>query len=68
MSPEQVKRQIEKMELVGMSDIARMLGWTTQKVSSYRSQNIKEFPEPITEIGGRPIWTKNQIRAWRGRL
>lgn len=59
------KKEFDKLELMGLTDVAEFLGWPKSKVGSYRGQKIKDFPDPIGEIGGRPVWTKKQIKAWR---
>jgi hypothetical protein len=50
-------------KLLGVTDVARELGWTKGKVSEYRRRGI--LPEPVTRIGGRPVWTEEQILKWK---
>lgn len=52
-------KELEKLELVGHTDIARLLDWNTSKVATYILRNT--LPEPVTEISGRPVWYKPEI-------
>ena len=49
--------------LLGVTDVARELGWGKARVSEYRSRG--KFPEPATQIGGRPVWTKKQVDRFK---
>lgn len=46
-------------QLFGISEFARALGWYKQKVHTYAARGL--LPKPITRIGSRPIWTRNQV-------
>lgn len=52
--------------LLGVTDVAKELGWTKAKVSEYRRRGV--LPPPITEIGGRPVWTEKQIRELKKKF
>ena len=45
--------------LYGVTDVAKELNWSKQRVTTYKSRGI--IPEPIGHIGGRPVWLKIQI-------
>lgn len=49
--------------LLGVTDVAQELGWGKAKVSEYRRRGV--LPEPATQIGGRPVWTKKQIEKFK---
>ena len=53
------RRQFKEMDLVGISDIARMLGWELKKATLYKTRG--KFPEPLGEVGGRPVWFRAQV-------
>jgi hypothetical protein len=53
------KRQFKEMQLVGVSDIAKIMGWTNSKTSLYYQRG--KLPAPIGEVGGRPVWLKDSI-------
>jgi|LSQX01.2.fsa_nt_gb hypothetical protein len=50
-------------DLIGFKETAAMLGWDPRMVSVYRSRGV--FPEPIAEIAAGPIWTRQQIEAYK---
>lgn len=50
-------------QLLGVTDVAEELGWGKGKVSEYRRRGV--LPEPATQIGGRPVWTKGQIDKFK---
>jgi hypothetical protein len=62
------KDDIEKLlpQLLGVSDVAKLLGWQNKKVSVYKER--KSFPDPIGEIGGRPVWWKEDIVKYQKTL
>jgi len=52
-----------KIELLGIQDIARLYGWSRQRVWNYYKRG--QMPEPYTLVGGkRPVWTKERIERW----
>lgn len=46
--------------LLGSSDVARILGWDVRKVSAYRGKGL--IPAPVATIGGRPAWDPEDIQ------
>ena len=52
-------KELEKLQLIGHTDIARLFDWNTSKVATYVLRNT--LPEPVTEISGRPVWYKPDI-------
>jgi hypothetical protein len=53
------RRQFKNLKLIGVSDIAQLMGWTNSKVTVYYQRG--KLPEPIGEVGGRPVWLKDQL-------
>ena len=52
------------VELLGIQDIARLYGWSRQRVYNYYVR--KQLPEPYSLVGGkRPVWEREQIEAWK---
>lgn len=72
MNETEAGKLFSKLELVGVSDIARILDWPMSKVTSYRSRetlgNGRSFPKPIGEVGGRPVWTRSQFTQLKEEL
>lgn len=50
------------VDLVGVPDVAAMLGVTGQRVGQLIGA-YADFPEP-TVVGGRRLWTRAQIKRW----
>jgi len=55
-------------DFLGVTDIADILGWTKAKVSEYHRNGYLGFPKPVTYIGGRPVWRREQIEAFKAKL
>lgn len=49
-------------ELLGSSDVARILGWDVRKVSAYRGKGL--IPAPAATVGGRPAWRREDIERY----
>jgi predicted DNA-binding transcriptional regulator AlpA len=64
MATTKEKKMFEELDLVGTAEIATMIGWTTEKVGSYHKRGIRRFPAPIGTIGGKPTWTRSDVKAW----
>lgn len=56
------KRQFKALDLIGVSDIAKMAGCPNSKVTIYVQRGI--LPEPIGEVSGRPVWMKAQVEPY----
>jgi len=51
------------MELLGIQEVATLLGVTRQRV--WKRKEDGTMPEPFALIGGkRPVWTKERIERW----
>jgi chromosome partitioning protein len=50
-------------ELLGLSEVAELLGASRQTVSNWR-QRRQGFPQPAAELKSGPIWTRSAIVAW----
>lgn len=55
-----------RLDLVGVSEIAEMLGVTRQRVDRI-SRTDPDFPQPVAEIHAGRIWLRDDIRAWASR-
>jgi predicted DNA-binding transcriptional regulator AlpA len=62
MDEQQIKELLGELDLVGNSDIVKMLGWSTSKVTNYYKRGI--LPQPLTTVGGRPVWARIQIQSF----
>lgn len=56
------RRQFRELKLLGVSDIARQLGWTNSKVVTY--VNRGKLPQPVGEVGGRPVWLEVELKPY----
>lgn len=54
-------------DLLGASDVARLLGWDVRKVSVYGSSGRSGFPTPVGQIGKRPVWYKGDIVRFKSQ-
>lgn len=45
-----------------MAEVAQILGWSKQKVSTYRARGV--FPKPIQQLSSGPIWLVEQIEQY----
>jgi hypothetical protein len=52
----------EKLELVGIAEIARMVRARRQTVAQWRYRGL--LPAPITELAMGPVWHKRDIEKW----
>ena len=51
------------MELLGLAEIAALLGTTKHIVNFLRARD-PDFPKPIAELRSGPVWEKNDIVDW----
>ena len=60
----------QRLDLVGVSEIADMLTVTRQRVDKI-SRTDPSFPEPVAELHAGRIWLRKDVHAWAvtvGRL
>jgi len=50
-------------ELLGLSEVAELLGITRQTVTNWRSRR-RDFPEPTADLKSGPIWIRARIVEW----
>ena len=55
-----------KLDLLGASDIADLLGVSRQRVHAIVRTHA-EFPEPIGEIKAGKVWLRSDIEEWSHR-
>jgi predicted DNA-binding transcriptional regulator AlpA len=56
-------------ELMGVAEIAELLGVTRQRV--HQLTKSPEFPRPVAELSAGAIWERDAVEAWArstGRL
>lgn len=54
------------MELVGLAEVADLLGVTKQNVANWRSRR-DDFPQPIATLKSGPVWSTQAIAEWATR-
>ena len=52
-----------KLDLVGVAEIAEMLGISRQRVHAI-SQSHDEFPAPVADLSAGKIWHRHEVVAW----
>lgn len=50
------------MELVGVTEIATLLGVSRQRADQVT--RIKGFPKPVSELASGRIWRKRDVERW----
>ncbi|MGZ4314197.1 MAG: DNA-binding protein [Gaiellaceae bacterium] len=54
------------VDLVGVAEIAKMLGITRQRVNAI-VQTHTDFPVPVAELSAGRIWLRKDVEAWAHR-
>jgi len=60
---------VKKMDLMGVTEIAAMLGVSGQRVSQL--SRTRAFPEPVAELAAGRVWLRADVEKWAretGRL
>lgn len=57
--------QTRLRDLRTLEDFARTAGVRYDTVSAYRSRGY--LPTPIGDVGGTPVWSEAQLRAWAAK-
>jgi predicted DNA-binding transcriptional regulator AlpA len=52
----------QRAELVGIPEVAELLGVKRETVDKWRRRG--RLPEPGWVVGGSPVWEAGEIRAW----
>jgi prophage regulatory protein len=53
------------VELVGLSEIAEMLGRSTRTVKTYMKRT--DFPKPLGHLARGRIWRRRDVERWANR-
>lgn len=53
----------EQIDLIGLSEVAEMFGVSRQVVANWRSR-YADFPGPLAELKGGPVWQRRDMVAW----
>lgn len=54
------------MELLGLAEVADLLGVTKQNVANWRARR-DDFPQPIATLKSGPVWSTQAISEWAER-
>ena len=63
-------RRAERLDLVGVLDIAARAGVTSDAIHKWRDRH-PDFPPPEATVSDRPVWQWSEVEAWlraTGRL
>lgn len=60
---EHFHQALGEFNLVGVSEIAAMVGMSRQAVSNWRKRH-KDFPKPLAELEGGPVFHYKTIEQW----
>ncbi len=55
----------EEAPLVGLAEVADMLGVTKRTATSYSSR--EDFPAPLQRLAATPVWRRAEVAAWGDR-
>jgi len=50
-------------ELVGLAEVAELLGVTKRTATSY--SNRDDFPAPLQRLKAGPVWRRRDVTAWK---
>jgi chromosome partitioning protein len=53
----------ENFDLVGMAEVAEILGVTKQTLTNWRHRNVS-FPSPLAELRSGPVWKREEVVSW----
>ncbi|HXF72238.1 MAG TPA: helix-turn-helix domain-containing protein [Actinomycetota bacterium] len=64
VTDERLRRDLEEPQdtYLGVSEVARLLGVSKQRVSELRSR--PDFPAPVAELASGPLWRGSQLRRF----
>jgi predicted DNA-binding transcriptional regulator AlpA len=60
---EHFEEALSVTNLVGVTEIANMVGMSRQAVSNWRRRH-KDFPQPIADLNGGPVFHYKTIEQW----
>lgn len=52
-------------DILGLSEVAAMLGASRQRVWNWTADPKKHFPRPITTLKSGPIFAREQVEVWK---
>src|SRR6266513_1103955 len=55
------KKPEKQLDLVGLAEVAEMLGLRRGSVKSRRETHFDTFPTPVAQLACGPIWLRSQI-------
>jgi chromosome partitioning protein len=58
-----MQEHTKNLSLLGVAEIAEMLGVTKQTVSNWRSRD-EGFPLPTADLKSGPVWIQDEITSW----
>jgi predicted DNA-binding transcriptional regulator AlpA len=61
-SPRRPTDETSKRSLVGLAEVAQILGVTKRTATSYAQRS--DFPEPLVRLAATPVWLGKDVAAW----
>ena len=58
------KKAKQKLDLVGLAEVAEMLGIRRGSVASRRQTHFDTFPAPIAQLACGPIWHRSDVTEY----
>jgi hypothetical protein len=55
------KKPVKELDLVGLAEVAELLGLRRGSVKSRRETHFDTFPSPVAQLACGPIWLRSQI-------
>jgi hypothetical protein len=56
-------RKVDPRDLLGLSEVADMLGWDRRRVATYSVRGL--LPQPIAHLKCGQIWSRQQIEDYQ---
>lgn len=60
-------RKIDVDDLMDAGDVAQLLGLASRKVVAVYRGRYEDFPKPVHERSGRPLWVRSDVEEWAAR-
>lgn len=53
-----------KIDLVGVAEVAEMLGVSRQRVHAIMTTHA-DFPKPVAELSAGRVWLREDVETWK---
>lgn len=60
------KERLDPADLLGTTEVARLLDWDRRKVATYHGRGL--LPKPVADLAATPIWRRQDIAIYATNL